>query len=255
MRLEYRLKHFKKIPDQVLSFEDDFYDFEVAHYDKEFNLKEWAESGQSGLKGEALKDVTSFPFVYKMTNSGVITIKFTNPIDYTALQHPIAVELPKLKVDAKTVANETETSNEEFWYDYEGAVKPETTTVTNENGEEVPLENCDESVDLNCVPHRNITIHEYFKRYLKDTRSVQVEYIPSTRLYRDKVGLDFEITSLSDVDMQIQVVFQNPEYVSSGFDPDLIQVQFFNTDKWFISDNKYAVVLPEGYYVQKILPP
>ena len=91
----------------MLSYETDFNDFEVAHYDKVFDLKEWAENGQSGLKGEALKDVTSFPFVYKMTNSGVITIKFTNPIDYTALQYPIAVELPKPKVEKSSVTNET----------------------------------------------------------------------------------------------------------------------------------------------------
>ena len=79
----------------VLSFEKDFNDFEVAHYERSFNLTDWSSTGQNGLRGQALKDMTSFPFVYKTTNSGLITVKFTSQIKYEALEHPLAVELPE----------------------------------------------------------------------------------------------------------------------------------------------------------------
>lgn len=47
----------------------------------------------------------------------------------------------------------------------------------------------------------------------------------------------------------MQVHFEDPVLISSGFDPDLIEVSFYQTERWLVTDNKYELHVPNGYFI------
>jgi len=67
-------------------------------------------------------------------------------------------------------------------------------------------------------------------------------------LYEDKIAIEFKIVSLSKEVMELQLWFENPVYISSGFEPDRLQISFFNTNKWLSTDDKYMFSVPDGYF-------
>ena len=101
----------------------------------------------------------------------------------------------------------------------------------------------------------DITIDLYYLRYLKDTNSLQLNLVPSTEWYDDNLEFDWEIVSLSRTQMQIQLNFRDPIYISSSWEPDKIQISFHNTEFWLRTDDRYQFALPEGYFLQEDLPP
>ena len=95
----------------------------------------------------------------------------------------------------------------------------------------------------------DITIDQYYLRYLKDTNSLQLNLVPSTEWYDDNLEFDWEIVSLSRTQMQIQLNFRDPIYISSSWEPDKIQISFHNTEFWLRTDDRYQFALPEGYFL------
>lgn len=76
--------------------------------------------------------------------------------------------------------------------------------------------------------------------------------VPATEATVDKLQVDFEILSVEQHQMVIQLQFENPDYVSIGYDPDLIQLSFHNSKQWLVTPTGFYV--PEGYFVQSTLP-
>lgn len=100
---------------------------------------------------------------------------------------------------------------------------------------------------------RNVTVDEYFRMYLKDTRSVQLALVPSTYSYVNRLTFDWEITELTKNSMTIQIMFDDPILISSSFDADRLQVSFHNTDQWLFTEKGFST--PNGYFLQHNLPP
>ena len=75
---------------------------------------------------------------------------------------------------------------EQYAKDWGLPLKNETST---KEAEEVNI--CNRTVNLDCVPHYNISVQDYFLQYLKDTGSIYLTYIPSTYLYMDFISFDY----------------------------------------------------------------
>lgn len=69
------------------------------------------------------------------------------------------------------------------------------------------------------------------------------------------LSFDWQIVKMSSKEIQLQLYFKDPVYVSTGFSPDRLQVTFFNTQKWLQTDDQYQLSVPEGFFTQKDLPP
>jgi hypothetical protein len=61
--------------------------------------------------------------------------------------------------------------------------------------------------------------------------------IPSSTLNQDGLDFNWEIVAMNHEEIKLQLYFKDPVHVSTGFNPDRLQVSFFNTHKWLVTDD------------------